>query len=277
MGTANCGFLEAIGTGYVEFRYPFGDRYVIFTLRGCLYAPINLLSVGALVECGMSCLFSLGEITEVFYPKNHPKLPGFTFSATVSNCLSFLRLVFLPPVAVSLPTAFPAQARVSFPLEPLAVSFPRLKQDSLLWHRRFGHIGMEATRATLLKYYVKGVHFDGAFLHDLCIPCIVGKSPQHSYSHDGNRTSKVGELLHMNICGPYPVQAPRGEQYFFSILDDKSNWGFTSGLKLKSDAFSHYLKAEAFLECSNGIVVLTVCCGGELELTTGHKKNKKKN
>lgn len=73
----------------------------------------------------------------------------------------------------------------------------------------------------------------------------------------------------MDICGPYPVQAPRGEKYFFNILDDKSNWGFTFGLKLKSDAFSCYLSMEAFLECSYGIVVLTIRCSGEVELTAG--------
>ena len=68
---------------------------------------------------------------------------------------------------------------------------------------------------------------------------------------------------------PFPVQVPHGEKYFFSILDDKSNWGFTSGLKLKSDAFSSYLTTEAFLEQSASAVVLTVRCGGELELTAG--------
>ena len=53
VGTANCGSLEALGTGDVEFRHPFGERHVIFTLKGCLYAPsapINLISVGALAE-----------------------------------------------------------------------------------------------------------------------------------------------------------------------------------------------------------------------------------
>ena len=71
IGTANCGSLEALGTGDVQFRYPFGDRFVTFTLRGCLYAPtapINLLSVGALTERGMCCLFLPGGITKVFYP-----------------------------------------------------------------------------------------------------------------------------------------------------------------------------------------------------------------
>ena len=73
----------------------------------------------------------------------------------------------------------------------------------------------------------------------------------------------------MDLCGPFPVQVPHGEKYFFNILDDKSNWGFTFGLCLKSDAFSHYKATEAFLERSKDVVVKTIHCGGELELTAG--------
>ena len=51
------------------------------------------------------------------------------------------------------------------------------------------------------------------------------------------------------------------------------NWGFTFGIKLKSDAFSHYLTAEAFLERSHSIVVLAICRSGELELTAGQMGN----
>ena len=239
---------------------------MIFTLWDCLYspgAPINLLSVGALVEWGMSCLFSPGGITKVFYPQSHPKLPGFVFSATVANRLSFLNPDFISP------SAFPARALLPSSPLPSTLSFPCLKQDSLLWHRRFGHIGMDATRAALTKDYVKGVLLKGPFVRDHCIPCIVGKSPQISYSYHGNRATKIAELLHMDICGPFPVQAPRGKKYFFSILNDRSNWGFTFGLKLKSDAFTRYLTMEAFLERSNSVVVLSVRCGGELELTAG--------
>jgi hypothetical protein len=274
VGTANCGSLDALGSGDVEFRYPFGERHVIFTLRGCLHAPaapINLLSVGALVERGMSCLFSPGGITKIFYPPDHHKLPNFTFSAAVTNRLSFLKLDFIPPVV---PTAFPAHTTVSRPIlapssPSLESSFPRIKLDSMLWHRRFGHIGMDATRAALTKDYVTGVRLDGSFLRDHCISCIVGKGPQKPYPYHGNRATEIGELLHMDLCGPFPVQGPRGEKYFFNILDDKSNWGFTYGLRLKSDAFSHYRTAEAFLERSNAVLVLNVRCGGELELTAG--------
>ena len=99
--------------------------------------------------------------------------------------------------------------------------------------------------------------------------CIIGKSPQQSYSHHGHQATKVGELLHMDLCGPYPVQGPHGEKYFFNILDDKMNFAFTFGIKLKSDAFTHYQSTKAFLECSNNVTVLAIRCGGELELTAG--------
>ena len=183
IGTANCGSLAALGTGDVKLRYPYGKRHVVFTLRGCLFAPaapINLLSVGALVERGMSCLFSPGGITKVYFPQTHATLPGFVFDATVSNRLSFLQLEFI---------ASPASASVSVATVPDVVSpglsvssesslsFPRVRLDSMLWHRRFGHIGMEATRAALTKNYVTGVDLDGSFVREHCIACIVGKSP----------------------------------------------------------------------------------------------------
>ena len=128
---------------------------------------------------------------------------------------------------------------------------------------------MDATRAALSKDYVTGIHLNGAFINDHCIPCLVGKCPQRSYLSRGNHSKKIGELLHMDLCGPFPVQASRGEKYFYNILDDNSNWGFTYSLHLKSDAFSCFLKTKAFLEWSSAAVILTVRCGGELELTAG--------
>ena len=159
VGTANCSSLEALGNGDVEFRHPYGERHVTFTLRSCLYvpsAPINLLSVGALTERGMSCLFSPGGVTKIFYPEDHPQIPGFSLSANVVNRLSFLKLSFIYLECPLVPTAFPAQVASTFP----AYLFPRVKLDTILWHRRFGHIGMDATKATLTKEYVKGVNLE---------------------------------------------------------------------------------------------------------------------
>ena len=67
----------------------------------------------------------------------------------------------------------------------------------------------------------------------------------------------------------FTTQGPHGEKYFFNVLDVHLNFGFTFGLKLKSDVFSHYQSTEAFLERSSTGKILAVRCGGELELTAG--------
>jgi hypothetical protein len=261
IGTANCGSLSAKASGDVSFRVPFRDRFVIFTLRGCLHAPdapLHLLSVGALNERGLKVTFNtFGAPTILSYPATDPELPGFSMSAEVIRRLSFLKLDFILPSDVVKSRAFPA------------LTFPKNKLTSSTWHRRFGHLGMDATREALTKDYVSGIQYTGPFPQEHCIACIIGKSPQHSYSHNGHRASKVGELLHMDLCGPYPVQTPDGKRYFFVILDDHSNWGFTHLLRLKNDAYTSYCHTEAFLLRSFGTLVLTVRLDGALELCKG--------
>ena len=77
--------------------------------------------------------------------------------------------------------------------------------------------------------------------------CIVDKSPQHSYSNNGHRALAIGELFHMDLCGPYPMQTLDGKQHFFVILDNHSNFGFIHLLCLKSEAFLAYCRTKAFL------------------------------
>jgi len=205
ISTVNSGSLEALGSGKVSFSVPYCDKRgdpgsIVITLHDCLYAPnapINLISVGSLNEHGLTVVFSPNASTEISLPLDDPDVPGFMFSATVFRRLSLMNCNFILPADNLLkPSAFPA------------ASFPSLVPSPSLWHRRFGHLGKDATRAALTQDYVRGAVFDGPFTHENCVACIIGKSPQHSYSHNGNRASQVGELLHMDLCGLYPTQGP---------------------------------------------------------------------
>ena len=94
IGTANCVSLSAKASGDVSFCVPFRDRFVIFTLCGCLHAPdapLHLLSVGVLNERGMKIMFNMyGAPTILSYLPTD--LPGFSMSAEVIHRLSFLDL-----------------------------------------------------------------------------------------------------------------------------------------------------------------------------------------
>ena len=104
---------------------------------------------------------------KVFFPDNHVMFPGLSFLATVTSHLSFLKLVFLSPVAPSGSLALPAALPSSSMSSPS--SFPHLILDSMLWYCRFGHIGMEATRVALTKDFVTGIKLEGPFVCDHCI------------------------------------------------------------------------------------------------------------
>ena len=141
IGTANLGSLAALGGGDGSFRVPYIDhlgkpRNVMFTLQGCLYAPdapINLLSIGALNENGLTVTFNPGALTDLSLPIDDPDLPGFTFHATVFRRLSLLNCNFIEP-GDNQPSVFSA------------VTFPAVTPSPSLWHCRFGHIGQDADK-----------------------------------------------------------------------------------------------------------------------------------
>jgi len=272
VGTANCGVLETLTRGEVRFRISFQGQERVVRMRECLHAPsvpINLLSVGAMAEKSVNVLFEKGATT-IHFPCSSVDVDGISLSAAVAHRLSFLRCNFLLPPSsgvASAPSdvlAFPAVSNPS----PTHF-FPHTPVDSDLWHRRFGHLGMDATRDVLMKPYAKGISFDGTFQRSHCIPCIIGKHPQQPYDNFGHRVSKMCELLHMDTCGPFPVCFPLGSSMFFIVLDDYSNFGHTQLLAKKSDAFMVYLAVSTHWECKSGNLVMKLRSDGAKELVDG--------
>ena len=210
VGTATYGSLDALGSGDVEFRYPFGDRNVIFTLRDCLYAPtapVNLLSVGTLVERGMSCLFSPGGITKAFYPENHPKFPGLTISATVVNRLSFLFLDFIPPVA-SLPVAFSARVSPPVAVPPSHLASLPSSNSPLSFHRKHNSPPKKSKKPLFsnLNYLV-----------------VDATLPSHIFSDRSLFTTYIpSRQIHQNVFGTDIIIEGTGDVHVRVIVSGKS-------------------------------------------------------
>ncbi len=73
----------------------------------------------------------------------------------------------------------------------------------------------------------------------------------------------------MDICGSFPVSTPNGCRYFFVILDNASNHGFSTLLRSHLDAFSFYKSTEAFVERATGCHVKATHMDGTRELSSG--------
>jgi hypothetical protein len=213
-----------------------------------------LILVGALQEHRMSVTFSFQKTT-ISFPADHPHLSGLSFDAFVTRRLSLLNFEFIQP-----------------PILPVALHlFPATQNSPEIWHRRFGHLGHEASKNVLTGNYATGIikPLTPYPLTSKCIPCLIGKSPQAPYLHNAKRASSVGDLIHIDTCGPFPTLTPRKEAYFSIFLDDASNFGVTTLLPKKSDVFPAWKKAEASWELDSGNHIKAVRLDGAKEFTQG--------
>ena len=250
--TANCGFLTTLAVGNVKFCIIIGGKTITWTLKNCLHAPdvpINLISVGALQEHHMSVTFSFQKMIIAFL-SSHPQLGGLSFDAQVICQLSLLHLNYIPTAAMPPPTTPPTIAFASFPITPNFFE---------LWHRRFGHLGQEATWDMLTKDYATGIIYKpGTQISSRCIPCLIGKAPQTPFTHNARRATEVCELIHIDTCGPFPILTPRKEAYFsiYSISQWHLKFWIDCSSCLQRWCLSSMAKSRGFMdtkirECSS--------------------------
>ena len=151
--------------------------------------------------------------------------------------------------------------------------FPPTSLSPDIWHRRFGHLGHEASKNVLNGQFVTGItKLSTPYpLSPRCIhvPCLIGKSPQAPYPHHAKRAESVGDLVHIDTCGPFPTLTPKKEAYFTIFLDDKSNFGVTTLLMNKSGAFQAWKKVEASWELISGNRIKAVRLDGAKEFVQG--------
>ena len=102
------------------------------------------------------------------------------------------------------------------------VFFAKVTETMDLWHHRMGHIGEAATR-NLLKS-VKGVKFPPGDKLSKCEPCIIGKNARIPHpSSLTHKSTQLLELVHCDLCGPFPVPTPHGKLYLIAFLEDSAN------------------------------------------------------
>lgn len=195
---------------------------------------MHILSVTRLASKGVTCQFRSDSSVVLLVPSGVPDSP-IECPTVLCHGLSFLSGHYVNSLH-----------RLALDDDSFsALLSPALTPD--LWHQHFGHLGLDATCATLTRNYTTGITFQGTFVHEICPSCIIGKSAQQSHPYKGHHASAMDELLHIDTCGPWPVRTPSKSQYAFCVLDDFSNYGFTTLLVKKLDAFDAFRLADMFL------------------------------
>jgi hypothetical protein len=209
MRTANHGVLQTEASGDCLVRFTLKGVTTTVKLRDCLHAPsasINLLSVGRMTASGskVGCVFDDGKFQIVKKNSNGTRV-SICEGVQTSNKLYFVDLEFvLPPRSIE------------------AVLFTKVDETMDLWHHRMGHIGEAATRN--LVNSVKGVKFSPDDKLSKCEPCIIGKHTRTPHpSSLTPKSTQLLELVHCDLCGPFPVLTPHGKQYLIAFLEDSAN------------------------------------------------------
>ncbi len=136
--------------------------------------------------------------------------------------------------------------------------------DSILWHRRMGHVNFNNMNALVKNENVFGLPNKLFANTDLCVACQKGK--QHKSSHKIKKINTIDtplQLLHMDLFGPVNTLSIGRKAYCLVITDDFSHFTWVFFLKLKSETADiikcHILKIENLsnhkvktIRCDNG-------------------------
>jgi hypothetical protein len=129
-----------------------------------------------------------------------------------------------------------------------------------LWHARLGHTGKDYTSVMLYGHYATGIHSTTKTMTSHCELCIIGKHPRKPYPYHGNHAKYPLDLIHINICGPFPVSMPDKFTYFIAYLDDNTNLDHINLLKKKSEAL------QSWVTLCNRWEQLTGCKVGRIQI-----------
>ena len=108
-----------------------------------------------------------------------------------------------------------------------------------LWHRRLAHVGMSSLKKLMKNELVRGLK-DVKFENDkLCSACQAGK---HHPTKAFMSTTRVLELIRMDLFGPTTYKSLGGNLYCLVIVDDYSRYTWVFFLHDKTKVASCFKK-----------------------------------
>jgi hypothetical protein len=98
-----------------------------------------------------------------------------------------------------------------------------------------------------------------------CIDCIKGKYAKQVKKSEAKRSAGVLEIIHTDICGPFPVKSVDGFDSFITFTDDFLRYGYIYPIKERSEALDKFKIFKAEVENQHNIKIKLVRsnCGGE--------------
>ncbi|CAM8951647.1 unnamed protein product [Rhodiola kirilowii] len=121
-----------------------------------------------------------------------------------------------------------------------------ITEDSILWHKRFGHASMRLLHKLHQKELVVGLPKVESAFEQVCSACATGKQARASFpSKQTISTSAPLDMIHMDLCGPVNMVSRGGHRYILVKVDDYSRYTWTIFLFSKAQTYCEF---EAWLK-----------------------------
>jgi hypothetical protein len=124
-----------------------------------------------------------------------------------------------------------------------------------LWHYRLGHISRGGIERLIKDDILIPLDFCNS---DYCINCIKGKYAKQVKKGEAKRSAGVLEIIHTDICGPFPVKSVDGFDLFITFIDDFSRYGYIYPIKERSEALDKFKIFKAEVETQHNIKIKLV-------------------
>lgn len=139
------------------------------------------------------------------------------------------------------------------------------ESNSLLWHRRCGHVSLQKLKK-MRDEAVLGISFNdnGDDIHR-CMVCAMGKQYRQPFPSSTFRANQVLEKVHSDLCGPMRTRSIGGAFYILTFIDDYSRKTFVYFLKEKSQVLDAFMIFKTLMEnqTEKRIKILRTDGGGE--------------
>ncbi|PWA87032.1 ribonuclease H-like domain-containing protein [Artemisia annua] len=106
--------------------------------------------------------------------------------------------------------------------------------SNCIWHNRLGHPSDQVL--TVLKHKLKDLKNTKS---DPCDICHKAKQTREPFPLSEHKTKNMGDLVHLDVWGPYKVTSREGFKYFLTVVDDYTRAVWVFLMKNKSEVFDH--------------------------------------
>jgi hypothetical protein len=246
IGTANTG-LDILGVGTICFTTTTSSgEDSVFTLSETVYAPdarCNLISGFAICDKANLSAFHNNEHYTLYNTNREEVL-----YARAENGL-FKVEAQTPPLVLSVGSDY---------IEEQMAATIDFDDPVWKWHRRLGHLGLESMRKLLKSS--EGMELTDKQLLEkvkaICPVCATTRAlVRIPRSPARRRFRNMGELVHIDTWGPYPIEGFDGTRLFVFITDDATRFTWHERLSSKGDLAITLLRLHRKIERTHNIVI----------------------